>query len=483
MKSDVFKSMSKMNCYVIVSLAAMVTLGAAHNARGQVGLKTFTGTFPDHATYLIEVPEAWNGTLFLYSHGTNMPGTPNPPTDGGDLVRLYLLANGYALAGSSYSSTGWAVQDALRDQIAVLDTFDRLVGHPIRTIAWGHSMGGLITAGLVQKYPDRFSGAVPFCGLVAGSVGVWNEFLDAAFAFNTLLASGQLQVVHIINPITNVLNAETVLNQAQATAKGRARISLAAALADTSGWGGNPLLPEPKPSDYAAQEANQFVSFSGFNFAVFFALRADLEKRARGNPSWNGGVDYDKELKLSVDYAEVQALYQQAGLSLAEDLKTLNDTTRITADPSAVNYLSQNIVFDGDLKVPVLTVHTSGDDIANVQMEQAYAAVVHRVHRDSFLRETFVHRAGHCNFTSAENIAALQAILRRLDTGEWQGTDPRSLNAAASTLPMAYDDIFGPGSQPLLAPAFFEYVPAPFLRPFDALDQGADVNDFTDSIR
>jgi pimeloyl-ACP methyl ester carboxylesterase len=471
MKCGILKSLADAKCIATVALLAMVILRASETAQGQVGIKTFTGTFPDHATYLIEVPHDWNGTLFLYSHGTGFVGEPNPPTDNGDvLVRLYLLTNGYALAGSSYARLGWAVEDALRDQVAVLDTFDRLVGHPSRTIAWGHSMGGLITAGLVQRHPDRFSGAVCLCGLVAGSVGVWNEFLDAAFAFNTLLALGKLEIVHITDPIGNRLNAAHVLNDAATTPQGQARIALAAALADTSGWD-DPLSPQPDPTDFATLVFNQFESFSGFNFDVFFALRADVERRAGGNPSWNNGVDYEKQLKLSVDYAEVLALYQQAGLNLADDLKKLNDAKRIVADPSAVTYLSNNIVFNGELRVPVLTVHTSGDDIANVQMEEAYAAVVHKANGDSFLRQTFVHRAGHCAFTSAEMIAALQTLVRRLDTGEWQGADPKSLNAAASGLPMAYDDIFGAGSQPLLPPAFFDYAPAPFLRPSNSLDQ------------
>jgi hypothetical protein len=81
-----------------------------------------------------------------------------------------------------------------------------------------------------------------------------------------------------------------------------------------------------------------------------------------------------------------------------------------------------------------------------------------------------VHRAGHCGFTSAEMIAALQALIRRLDTGEWKGADAKALNAAASALPLAYDDIFGPGTQ-LLPPAFIEYAPAPFLRPFDYVNE------------
>jgi pimeloyl-ACP methyl ester carboxylesterase len=471
MKSRTLSSMPNKNGLLAVSFAALIIVAGGQSAPAQVGVRTFTGTFSDHATYLIEVPHDWNGTLFLYSHGTGFPGTPNPPTDNGDvLVRLYLLTNGYALAGSSYATLGWAVEDALRDQIAVLDTFDRLVGHPSRTVAWGHSMGGLITAGLVQKHPERFSGAVCLCGLVAGSVGMWNEFLDAAFAFNTLLASGKLEVVNITDPIRNRLNAAAVLNDAAATPQGQARIALAAALADTSGWD-DPLSPQPEPTDFATLVFNQFESFSGFNFDVFFALRADVERRAGGNPSWNTGVDYEKQLKLSVHYVEVQGLYQQAGLSLEEDLKKLNDAKRIAADPGAVNYLSNNIIFNGELKVPVLTVHTSGDDIANVQMEEAYASAIHRAGRNSLLRQTFTHRAGHCAFTSAEMIAALQTLIRRLDMGEWQGADPKSLDAAASALPMAYDDMFGAGSQPLLRPAFFDYAPAPFLRPFDSVDQ------------
>ena len=83
-----------------------------------------TGTFPDGATYLIDVPAFWNGTLVLYSHGYNAPGNANPAYDVGDgLTGYYLLTHGYALAGSSYSTTGWSVHEAFQDQIAVLDTF------------------------------------------------------------------------------------------------------------------------------------------------------------------------------------------------------------------------------------------------------------------------------------------------------------------------------------------------------------------------
>ena len=167
--------------------AAAPALAATHPAAATVhktvtagGAQTLTGTLPDGATYLIEVPANWNGTLFLYSHGYVVPGSPNPATDVGDpLTGAAMLAQGFALAGSSYASTGWAIQQALPDQISTLNIFDRQVGQPKRTIAWGHSLGGIITAGLIQKYPGRFAAALPMCGVLSGGVATWNTALDS----------------------------------------------------------------------------------------------------------------------------------------------------------------------------------------------------------------------------------------------------------------------------------------------------------------
>jgi pimeloyl-ACP methyl ester carboxylesterase len=138
-----------------IALAVPVFTGPTQGALAAAGPATFTGSLPDGATYLIQVPDSWNGTLVLYSHGIVIPGNPNPARDVGDpLTGQFLLGHGYALAGSSYATTGWAVQDGLADQIATLDVFGSLVGNPTRTIAWGHSLGGLIAAGLLQRYPS-----------------------------------------------------------------------------------------------------------------------------------------------------------------------------------------------------------------------------------------------------------------------------------------------------------------------------------------
>jgi pimeloyl-ACP methyl ester carboxylesterase len=456
---------------LLLAVLAIFFVSFSPAAYAQLGVNTLTGSLPDGAAYVIEVPANWNGILFLYSHGYVTPGSPNPAQDVGDpATRFFMLASGFALAGSSYAHTGWAVQEALPDQIAVLDLFKQMVGTPARTIAWGHSLGGIITAGLIQRYPDRFAAALPMCGVLSGGVATWNTALDSAFAFKTLLAPGSgLQVVNIANPGANLALAEEMLAAAQSTPQGRARLALVSALSDGPGWF-EPLSPEPPPSDFATQEFNQFLWAQNVDFPFLFALRAELEFRASGNPSSNTGVDYRAQLSRSSDQAEVSALYQRAGLSLDADLQTLQDTVRISADPEALHYLESNIIFDGQIGIPVLTMHTNGDGLVVVQNESAYNNVVSEAGNSAFLRQIFVHRAGHCAFTPAETIAAAQSLLFRLNTGTWGPLDPDSMNAAASALGRGFNIFPSPRALVILPvrPAFFDFTPSPYLRPFDA---------------
>jgi pimeloyl-ACP methyl ester carboxylesterase len=431
-------------------------------------VKTYKGKFSDGASYLIQVPAKWNGTVVLYSHGYVVPGFSNPAEDVGDpITGGYLLGHGYALAGSSYASTGWAVQQAIPDQIKVLDTFKTLVGTPVRTIAWGHSLGGMVTAGLVQRYPTRFDAALPMCGVVAGSVGTWNVALDSAFVFDVLLGAGSgLQLVNITDPIKNVDAAEKILSKAQSSAEGQARIALAAALGDTPGWFA-PLSPEPSATDYTAQEANQFLWLSEIDFPFAFEFRAELEKRAGGNGSWNNGVDYGTQLKESVNYDEVQALYTKAGLSLDDDLGRLKEAARIKAKQSALDYLERNIIFDGEIGIPVLTLHTKGDGLVGVEEETAYKDVVDEEKNGARLRQVFVHRAGHCEFTPAETVVAFETLVSRLDTGKWPALGSGGLNKSANKLGAKFNVLPVDGKNVHVAPAYFKFDPAEFLRPFD----------------
>src|SRR5437763_1782951 len=54
-----------------------------------------TGTLPDGATWIADVPANWNGTLLLFSHGFGPTTAADAPSDGSAAT---LLAEGYALA-------------------------------------------------------------------------------------------------------------------------------------------------------------------------------------------------------------------------------------------------------------------------------------------------------------------------------------------------------------------------------------------------
>jgi pimeloyl-ACP methyl ester carboxylesterase len=418
------------------------------------------------AQFVIEKPAIWNGTLVLYSHGYDSFTVPNlPPPDAPDAEsRLFLLKHGYAVAGSAYARAGWSVEQAFQDQIAVLDMFNTRFPHPTRTVAWGHSLGGLITAGLVQLYPDRFQGAIPMCGVVEGSLAIWNEALDAFFAFTTLEAPGVFSWYNL-NPATaygEYLKAKAAFATAQGTASGRAHIALAAALNNIPGWF-DPAKPEPAVNDWVAREANQYSWISGINLLFGFLGRAELEARAGGRYSWNTGVDYKKQVARSTGRAEVQALYAAAGLDLEDELDTLNDTTRISANPQAVGYVSRYITFTGEIKMPVLTMHTTGDGLVEPTAEQAYASVIGSAGNKDQLRQVYVHRAGHCTFTAAEHLSAFKTLEHRLNAGEWGNTSAAAMNS------------FGVGPT-----GFVEFRPTKFLRPFDARNLG-DEGDSDDS--
>jgi predicted esterase len=462
---------TRLRLVVVAALLAATVLTVASGAKADT-VRTVTGTLPDGATWKAEVPPNWNGTLLLYSHGYRFPGGANPASDIGDpSTGAFLLDQGFALAGSSYAGTGWALQEGIGDQLGVLDEFDRQVGHPSTTIAWGHSLGGIMTAGLVQAAPQRFDGALPMCGVLAGGVGTWNQALDSLFAFKVLLGGGApLQIVKMTNPLANFQLANQLLAVAQSTPQGRARLGLAAALGDSPGWT-DPSKPEPASDDFETRLANQIGSIASLGIPFGFLARAELEARAGGNPSWNTGVDYARQLDESIDSKEVKALYKAAGLDLHADLRALNHAERIAADPGAVAYLSDHVSFNGDLGgVPVLAIHTTNDPLVDVEQEQAYASAVHRAGDSDLLRQAFVHRAGHCTFTPAEQIAALQTLLERVNGHSWHRvrTDPAALDARASALGPQLNVL---GVNLPAGPSYERFRPAPFLRPFDLAPQ------------
>jgi poly(3-hydroxybutyrate) depolymerase/alpha-beta hydrolase superfamily lysophospholipase len=354
---------------------------------------------------------------------------------------------GYALAASSFAQTGWSVESALQDNVALLAEFTRRYQKPARTIAWGASMGGLVTLGLVQNSPDAFSGGLCLCGSVGGVVGMLNLSLDGAFVLRALLDAGStVPLVRLADENATNLELRARLNDAAKTPQGLARIALAAAVSQVALWGRT--LPEPAPGDYVAEARNQAAAFP----MAVLAPRAPLEQLADGNFSWNTGIDYRKQLAASGRTAAVRTLYAAAGLDLDRDLDVLAKAPRIAADYAAVAYMKRNTIPSGKLQRPVLTIASSGDELTTWAHESALREAVRAGGTENMLRQTLVRRGGHCVFSTEELAAAVQTLDDRIRSGFWADTSAPAMNARAKAM----------GGQD---PAFLDAAPPPFPRP------------------
>jgi len=412
-------------------LAASLLIAPVTSADAASG--HLTGALADGSTWVADVPESWNGTLLLYSHGFGITTAQDAPSPA---VGAALLARGYALAGSSYAPGElWALGSAVDDQLGTAAAVRDIVGQPRHTIAFGTSMGGLISALLDET--GRVDGALTTCGIVAGGADLNNYQLAAEYALAALLAPGQtIQLTGYATPdaaaATGARLTQLVRN-AQATPTGRARIALAAALINQAAW--FPGSAKPAPGDFAGQEAQQYewlTTGNALNFVV--GGRYWIELAAGGDSGWTSGVDFAALLRRSSHLPQVRALYRSAGLDLRADLATLTQDADIRGDRSALALMLRTSTPTGRLRAPELDVHTISDQLVPVEQENRYARRVAAAGRSALLRQAYVDRAGHCNFTTAELVAATDAITQRVSTGRWGDITPAGLNRAAAAL-------------------------------------------------
>ncbi|WP_410573100.1 alpha/beta hydrolase [Amycolatopsis sp. cmx-4-61] len=394
----------------------------------------YTGQLPDGASWVADVPASWNGTVILYSHGFGPLVARNAPDEP---TAQALLAGGYALIGSSYSGPSlWALASAPRDQFASLDELVRRIGPPRRTIAWGTSMGGLVSALEAESGARRLDGALTTCGLVAGALDLNNYQLDGEYALSRLLAPAQpVKLVRYASADEANAAAEAltkIVTDAQGSAAGRARIALGAALLNTPPWLTGDL--PPGPADHAGQEQQQQEALAQFVLGFVVPGRYQIELAAGGNSAFNRGVDYRALLAGSPLVRQVRALYRAAGLDLDADLADLTRHADVTPDPHAVATLARTSQPTGRLRVPSLAIHTTADHLVPVEQENRYAQRVRSAGREPLLRQAYVQAAGHCAFRPSETLAALHALESRIETGRWPDLRPASLNAAAAAL-------------------------------------------------
>ncbi len=467
------------------ALVAALALTPATSGAQTTTSTHYTGTLADGAIWIADVPTPWNGTVLLYSHGFGplvAADSPDPVT------QQALLDRGYALAGSSYDPNGswWALDSALTDQFQTLTTVKALLPRsPRHVIAFGTSMGGLISELEDEHSNGRLDASLTTCGIVAGGLNLNNYQLDGEYAMTQLVNPTQqnIQLVNFPSPLTTPGSGlatgyalDALANEAQTTAAGRARLALAMSLMNVADWA--PGQTMPSRFDFGAQEQGQYdIEFAPaggtspiqttMDFVEFGRPYIDLA--SGGSATWTKGVNFARLLYTSSYAPEVISLYRQAGLNLNRDLGQLTRNANITADPAAVRSLEQSSVPTGRLQVPELDMHTISDQLVPVQQENYYRNTVASASRSQLLRQAFVQRQLHCNFQPSELVAGVLAVQHRVDTGHWGSVGtPQALEASATSLAAA-DPSLG-------APAIIPYQPAPLSGnngPFDPFTGGS----------
>jgi pimeloyl-ACP methyl ester carboxylesterase len=180
--------MKKVRLLSLISVTALVTTvlvtaptvaNAAPACDGKSPIQTCVGVTSDGAPYAMQVPANFNGTVALYSHGyrynVDIPSaipliggykitnTPEPVPGGNAEVAKYFFSQGIAIVGSGFARQGWNPDSAIKTNVELIGTFKAQFPKTTKVIAWGSSLGGVITQGLAEKHPELVSAVAPMC--------------------------------------------------------------------------------------------------------------------------------------------------------------------------------------------------------------------------------------------------------------------------------------------------------------------------------
>ncbi len=397
---------------VIFALVFMVLVPSSVGQSALVALPANLQGELDGVPYVIRVPANWNGTLLVYTYGyaeafpqlplAHLPGEEDTLLGMGFALAATRAAGAVPIAGLP-TPAGWNVKERMQNTLALTAAFREMVGKPQRTIMWGTSLGGLVTLGMIEKFPGLYDGAVALCPPAAGATRVVDQRLDITLAY--AVALGWNPAWGTPGKLRSDLNfmAEVYPHVMQQLTPGK-----------KGAWEFIRLVNHMPIDSY-------YVFPGGLPFrlqAVFmaFVARMDLESRAGGIIGGNIGRGYT--------LSETEKTYL-AGLGVDADalLDQMNDeANKFAFDRNARNYAAHYLNPSGHITRPVITLQTTGDSLVIPNHEAAYLASVEQQGNGDLLLQKFTNGIAHCTFTPAQEIAAINAMMSWLDTGNRPGT-------------------------------------------------------------
>lgn len=354
------------------------------------------------AAYRIEVPRNWNGRLVMYAHGyedSDQLTITMPP------IRRYLIENGYAWAASSFSKNGYDVRAGVEDTNALASSFmtiaarnGRTLSAPTRTYIVGHSLGGHVAGAAIEQETLQtainkytYNGAVPMCG-VMGDTELFNYFAAYQAAAQYLAGQGNFPIARFSEIRDDVEDELFDVYNILPNSKGRQLQDIVRNL--TGGerpvFNQGFLLPEGT------------TPYLWDNFGTDGTIYGILNKSSFDTNRIVYQLDNDPALS-----AEEQALNASVQrLTAASD-----------ANPPRSDGLRWIPKINGQFSVPVVTLHSLGDNYVPFSMQQIYRARAEANGNGNLLVQRAIRAPGHCDFTVQEQEEAFQGMVAWAEGG------------------------------------------------------------------
>jgi pimeloyl-ACP methyl ester carboxylesterase len=379
---------------LVLACAGLAVVSAPASAQTHYAAAIGPGSF-----YEIDIPEVWNGDLVLYAHGIVQADEPvAPPTmqDGYAQLRAALLASGYAVAASSYSSNGWSLADAVRRTHQLSSIFTSKAGVPRRRLLVGHSMGALAIVKLAEEHAGQYDGVLAMCGPLGGALRELQYAGDARVTFDYYFPGVLPGTAFAVPPGTQYLSPFDPGGPSELFL--RVYAALSANPAATLQWATAAGLPFNDATELGSSAL----------YVVGFVLRYtnDFIERVHGKIPYDNS---ETRYQVNVTPDPQTNAYLSALLNAGVE--------RFDADRAAVNYYEHNYTPSGQIGIPVITLHTERDAAIPYQHEDLFAAKIAAAGQSDLLVQRPIDRWGHCAFTPEEIQTAFGDLARWVETG------------------------------------------------------------------
>ncbi|MBN5149954.1 hypothetical protein JY458_03125 [Stenotrophomonas maltophilia] len=321
------------------------------------------------APWRLDVPANWNGDLVMLAHGYEPVGVPRTAPMAANDSTAPLLAAGYAVAQSAYASQGWAVADAITDTERLRQQAVGELRHVRHTWMLGFSMGGAVTIGSLERFPQHYTGGVSLCGANLSGEQIATDLLTTLVAFDYFFPKAD-----------GLPPAGLVSREAATLPQGELYRGIA-----------NALQRDPPHAAVLARRLQVSPDALAGTVSLHALVLHQLATRSGGMPIGNIGVIYS---------------------GFGDDAAFNAGVQRIDPVPAAQAQVRSTLAMTGALTRPLVIQFNHNDPTIVPHMQTVYPQLAARAGARPRPRVLPPVGEGHCGFSGAQVVDALKAVQR-----------------------------------------------------------------------